>query len=73
MKHSGGLFNIERTTLHGLLSLASIGPNSRTRWSAKAMPVIFTLEALRRQRPLPHGALIIVTRGEKKDEGGITG
>jgi hypothetical protein len=31
------------------------------------------LEALRRQRPLPDGALIIVNRGEKKDEGGIIG
>jgi putative SOS response-associated peptidase YedK len=29
-------------------------------------------EALKLQRPLPDGALRIVSRGEKKDEGGIT-
>jgi hypothetical protein len=28
-------------------------------------------EALKLQRPLPDGALIIVARGEKKDEGGL--
>ena len=50
----------------------------------KAMPVILTEreeidmwmtappgEALKLQRPLPDGALIIVGRGEKKDEGGL--
>jgi putative SOS response-associated peptidase YedK len=50
----------------------------------KAMPVILTKreeidmwmtgppgEALKLQRPLPDDALIIVGRGEKKDEGGL--
>jgi hypothetical protein len=50
------------------------------------MPVILTtqdeietwmtappLEALRRQRRLSDDALIVVARGEKEDEGGITG
>jgi putative SOS response-associated peptidase YedK len=49
------------------------------------MPVILTtqaeidiwmmapaLEALKLQRPLPDDALLIVGRGDKKDEGGVT-
>ena len=51
----------------------------------KAMPVILTSreeidlwmtapteDALKLQRPLADGALMIVARGEKKDEGGLT-
>jgi putative SOS response-associated peptidase YedK len=51
---------------------------------AKAMPVILTTreeidtwmtappeEALKLQRPLPDVSLMIVARGEKKDEGGL--
>jgi putative SOS response-associated peptidase YedK len=51
----------------------------------RAMPVILTtqaeidiwmmapaLEALKLQRPLPDDALVIVGRGDKKDEGGVT-
>ena len=51
---------------------------------AKAMPVILTTreeidiwmtaplgDALKLQRPLPDDALMIVARGEKKDEGGL--
>jgi putative SOS response-associated peptidase YedK len=50
----------------------------------KAMPVILAtrgeidiwmtappVEALKLQRPLPDDALMIVTRGERKDEGGL--
>ncbi len=50
----------------------------------KAMPVILTthaeidlwltapaLEALKLQRPLSDDALVIVARGDKKDEGGV--
>jgi putative SOS response-associated peptidase YedK len=51
---------------------------------AKAMPVLLTTreeidtwmtappeEALKLQHPVPDDALMIVTRGEKKDEGGL--
>ena len=52
---------------------------------SKAMPVILTTreeidtwmmaapgEALKLQRPLPGDALMIVARGKKKDEGGLS-
>ena len=35
------------------------------------IPTVIGIEALKLQRPLPDDALMIVGRGEKKDEGGL--
>jgi hypothetical protein len=73
-------------TKNDLFAFLTTEPNALVgTFHPKAMPVILTTreeidlwmtapapEALKLQRPLPDGALVIVARGEKKDEGGMT-
>ena len=75
----------EGETTNDLFAFLTTEPNALVgRYHPKAMPVILRTpeeidvwltvpapEALRLQRPLPDGSLIIVVRGEKKDEGGL--
>jgi putative SOS response-associated peptidase YedK len=77
----------EGETTNDVFAFLTTEPNKLVgTYHPKAMPEVLTtpeeidvwmtappLEALRLQRPLPDGALMIVARGEKKDEGGIAG
>jgi len=77
----------EGETTNDIFAFLTTEPNKLVgTFHPKAMPVILTtpeeidtwmtappLEALRLQRLLPDDALVIVARGEKKDEGGMTG
>lgn len=72
----------EGETTNNLFGFLTTDPNAEVgAVHPKAMPVILTTpeeieawltaptaEALKLQRPLPHGALKIVTRGVRKDE-----
>jgi putative SOS response-associated peptidase YedK len=75
----------EGETTNDLFAFLTTEPNTLVgTFHPKAMPVILTtqeeidlwmtapaLEALKLQRPLSNDALIIVARGDKKDEGGL--
>jgi putative SOS response-associated peptidase YedK len=75
----------EGETTNDLFAFLTTEPNALVgTFHPKAMPVILTtpeeidlwmtapaLEALKLQRPSPDDALVIVARGEKKDEGGL--
>jgi putative SOS response-associated peptidase YedK len=75
----------ERETTNDIFAFLTTEPNRAVgAIHPKAMPVILTErdeiyiwmtappgEALKLQRPLPDDALMIVARGEKKDEGGL--
>jgi putative SOS response-associated peptidase YedK len=75
----------ERETTNDIFAFLPTEPNRAVgAIHPKAMPVILTErdeidiwmtappgEALKLQRPLPDDALMIVARGEKKDEGGL--
>jgi putative SOS response-associated peptidase YedK len=75
----------EGETTNDLFAFLTTEPNALVgAFHPKAMPVILTTqeeidlwmtapapEALKLQRPLPDNALVIVARGEKKDEGGM--
>jgi putative SOS response-associated peptidase YedK len=77
----------EGETTNDIFAFLTTEPNKLVgTYHPKAMPVILTtpqeidvwmaappLEALRLQRPLRDDALMIVARGEKKDEGAIAG
>jgi putative SOS response-associated peptidase YedK len=76
----------EGETTNDLFAFLTTEPNALVgAFHPKAMPVILTTqeeidiwmsapaaEALKLQRPLPDDALVIVGRGDKKDEGGLT-
>jgi putative SOS response-associated peptidase YedK len=76
----------EGETTNDLFAFLTTEPNALVgTFHPKAMPVILTtqaeidlwmttpaLEALKLQSPLSDDALVIVTRGEKRDEGGMT-
>jgi putative SOS response-associated peptidase YedK len=74
----------EGETTNDIFAFLTTEPNALVRtFHPKAIPVILTTpevdlwmaapgpEALTLQRPLPDDALMIIARGEKKDEGGV--
>jgi putative SOS response-associated peptidase YedK len=75
----------EGETTNDILAFLTTEPNKVVgAIHPKAMPVILTTreeidcwmtapteEAIKLQRPLPNDALMIVAKGEKKDEGGL--